>query len=105
MTGGDKARAELDDRRRIGLRLPAGAKAHTDLDLAPGKWHVRVESDVPGGATLTITDLEDRRVQRAESGEVVFEIDQHGAPSSRVRVQVNAVQRSHVRRIVVERRT
>ena len=105
MTGGDKARAELDDRRRIGLRLPAGGKAHTDLDLAPGEWRVRVESDHAGGATLTITDLEDRRVQRAESGDVVVDIDTHGAPASRVRVQVNAVRKSHVRRLVVERRT
>jgi hypothetical protein len=102
LVGGDKARAELDDRGRVGLRLPAGGKAHVDLELRPGKWHARLESDQPDGATLTITDLVDRRVQRAESDAVELEIDQHGAAESRVRVQVNTVQRSHVRRIVVE---
>ncbi len=82
--GGSRARRS----GTIGLRLPAGGRHRRICNMGPGKWHVRVESDQPGGATLTITDLEDRRVERAGSGEVVFDIDQHGAAGSRVRVQV-----------------
>ncbi|HKE14258.1 MAG TPA: hypothetical protein VKB80_05325 [Kofleriaceae bacterium] len=103
LTGRD-VRAELDEEHRIGLRLPPRGSAQVTLPLPAGHWRARLESAAASGLAISVTSSSDHReISRAETGEVVFEVDDVSAQVS-VRVESRSSGRPHMRAVVIERR-
>lgn len=89
-----RARAMLDDRGRIGLRIPARTSAHTSIPLAAGTWRLEIDSDTPEMLSVTVTDDSGRTY--AGSTLEAFSL---ARDTEHLRVAVRASRTAHVHKL------